>query len=79
MEIFLENFSENHSIRHATHSGPPGEIRPGSYPPPRHMLTHLPTLTRAATPELTLIHPDCHLLGKIINAERFTEVKLPFS
>ena len=33
-------------------------------PPPRHMLPHLLTLTRAAVPGLTLIHPDCHLLGK---------------
>ena len=28
------------------------------------MLPHLLTLTRAAVPGLTLIHPDCHLLGK---------------
>ena len=36
----------------------------GRLPPPRHMLPHLLTLTRAAVPGLTLIHPDCHLLGK---------------
>ena len=39
-------------------------------PPPRHMLPHLLTLTRAAVPGLTLIHPDCHLLGKKINLIR---------
>ena len=38
----------------------------GRLPPPRHMLPHLLTLTRAAVPGLTLIHPDCHLLGKKI-------------
>ena len=32
-------------------------------PPPRHMLPHLLTLTRAAVPGLILIHPDSHLLG----------------
>ena len=36
----------------------------GRLPPPRHMLPHLLTLTRAAVPGLTLIHPDCHLLGE---------------
>ena len=38
----------------------------GVLPPPHHMLPHLLTLTRAAVPGLTLIHPDCHLLGKNI-------------
>ena len=36
------------------------------------MLPHLLTLTRAAVPGLTLIHPDCHLLGKKNNNRKLT-------
>ena len=44
-------------------------------PPPRHMLPHLLTLTRAAVPGLTLIHPDSHLLGKKQNFEKVAREK----
>ena len=53
----------------------------GVLPPPHHMLPHLLTLTRAAVPGLTLIHPDSHLLGKKVhrrkkNAPRSRRVNL---
>jgi len=40
------------------------------------MLPHLLTLTPAAVPELTLIHPDCHLLGKK-KGENYVNASIP--